>query len=290
MQSIQCAACGYVTNDTRDRLCVRCNAPFDGSTDPAPAPPKRPPWPVPPPPRPVPPPKKSGGGKTALVVGVALALATAVALGVFYVTVVRPETEGRASQAELKRLLTTQPDFQGEAEFVEGKDEYRGVIARKGGNFMMGIHFSRAILLRDPSRSGQTPINAIFVPGKPIVVVIPEVRAYAEAPAGTEGLPKEDPLSQVFTIVNEEQCEVEEYGPSTVGEYPVVKYRLQARDGSRNPGYICLAPSLRNLIVEVDLGPDWTIFKGKLKYTIKNAALEVDDDLFRVPATYNRVR
>jgi hypothetical protein len=268
---------------------VRCNAVIDGSPEPAAAPPRRPPRPVMPPPRPLPPPKKGGGGKAALVISLVLVLATAAALAVFYVKMVKPKSEGLPNQAELKRRLTTQPDFRGDAEFVEGKDEYSGVIARKGGQFMMGIQFARALLLKDPSRSGKTPINAIFTPGKPVVVVIPEIRAYVEVPPGTQGLPKEDPLSQVFTIVNEEQCEVEEYGPSTVGEYQVVKYRLKARDGSRNPGYVCLAPSLQNLIVEVDLGPDWTIFKGKLKYTIKNAALEVDSDLFRVPATYNRV-
>src|SRR5688572_2579136 len=29
MMSIQCSACGYVTNDTRDKNCVRCDAPLD---------------------------------------------------------------------------------------------------------------------------------------------------------------------------------------------------------------------------------------------------------------------
>jgi hypothetical protein len=123
MPSIQCAACGYVTNDTRDRLCVRCNTPLEGLPEPAP-PTIRPPRPMPPPQRAAAPAKRSGG-RAVLLIGLALVVAAAAALAVFYLVVVKPRTEAGPSQAELKQRLTTQPDFRGDAEFVEGKMSYR---------------------------------------------------------------------------------------------------------------------------------------------------------------------
>ena len=77
--------------------------------------------------------------------------------------------------------------------------------------------------------------------------------------------------------------------PATVGEYEVVRYRLTDPDGKRTPGFVSVAPALRNAIVEVDVGSDWTSFKGKLKYTMRNIVLESDSDLFRVPSTYTKV-
>jgi hypothetical protein len=95
-------------------------------------------------------------------------------------------------------------------------------------------------------------------------------------------------MSQVFSIVRQEGCVVEEYGPSTVGDYRVVRYRLTDPEGSRSPAYVSVAPELRNAIVEVDVGSEWTSFKGKLKYTMRNVVLESDSDLFRVPSTYTK--
>ena len=294
MMSIQCSACGYVTNDTRDKNCVRCDAPLDIPAEalqpavlapPIAAPPPRFEAPPLPPPR-----KRSGSGRTVLAVGLLLLLAALGVLGLFYFNVVKPQENRRPSQASLKQLLTNQPDFYGDADFVEGDRTFNGRMARFGDQFMMEVHFPRALLLNDPSRSGKTPINVLFKPGKPITILIPEVQAYAEVKPGTYGLPKDDPLSQVFAIVRDEKCEVEEYGPSTIGDYKVIRYRLNDLDGNRSAAFVSLAPSLRNAIVEVDVGPDWTAFKGRLKYTMKNVALESKSDLFRVPSTYTQVK
>jgi hypothetical protein len=287
----QCAACGYITDASTD-VCPRCGRPpSEPIAAPAPepsafaVPPSAHPMPYA---RPGPPPATRRSSPVALVSAL-LVLATAAVLVAFYVFFIRPENAKLAKAEDLKAVLRQQPDFVADCEGVEGDFSYTGRMARKGDRFLFLIDIPRAILLGDPSRTGNTPITALITPNPSIQIVVPELRAYLEIPRGTKNMPKNDPIRDILSVIEEQKCDVRDFGASSVGPYETRLFCVSAPDGSRRDAYVEVAPALGNLIVKLDFNDDWTTYDGQLKYTLSNVKTEVDEDLFRVPTTYTKI-
>lgn len=303
---VQCSACGYIM-DPNEAVCVRCNTPVspNDAAQPAPGEPGRsappPPFGMSPPSFPTPStsvigraaPRSRGERWTkgnivlaASVIG--LFVAAAVAGALFIVPAIKDDMARKEREGVLKTTLARQPDFRANIHTFENGQDFTGLIARRDRTLLVQVLASRALLLHDPSRSGKMAVMAIVAPGDKVQVVVPEYRAYVEVAASDIDVPIEDPWSTVARIVKDDACQVEELGTKVINGYDVKLVRLSDRSGKREPAYLSYAPALENLIVEMDISPDWTNGSNSLVYSLMDVSLDVDEELFRVPVTYRK--
>lgn len=312
---VQCSSCGYLTYASEGQ-CKRCGASLAAaqsigggtvwgeSPRQSTPPPPTPEW-TPPTPRPSAPLQQPGfgtpyqqqqpfraptrGNPASKIILAVILLGGVGLLGVAYIvsTLGIGKLGGETPQSSLKDLISTQPDFMAECDGVEGDLTFNGRMARKGSNFYIQAMMLRSEVMQDPDYTGKMAVDLIFERGKPVKVVVPDMRVFTELPRGKKDGLDADPIEDAIGLINDPSCTVYEMGKGQVNGYETRMFKLES--AGRQPATIEIAPSLKNLIVRIDFGDDWTEYKGQGTYELKNVSFDVDADLFHVPITFTKV-
>lgn len=180
----------------------------------------------------------------------------------------------RVSEApeSLRQMLATQPNY----------TAIQRMIFSEG----FGGHGSKSKVAKLGHRQAEVTEETIFIhePGKPTIKVFPQRKEYAEMALDKGG---------DFAITPEELARRNDVlfsslGTEKVGEHSCTKIEATYKD-KKLKGVKFLfwaAPGLNNLVVksEISLGP-----RVKFLTLLENISLDVDAELFRVPADYKKV-
>jgi hypothetical protein len=228
-----------------------------------------------------------GGGSRTLVVAAVLMVVVAVAGIALYKTSVFVTKS--VEDAELRRMLDAQPDFKADCEGIQGKLEFKGLMAQRGSQWVLDARVPRSQLTKDSRLEGKILMRFIVDRGRDKAqVVIPELRAYGEESKAADGVTIATLVEDVSSILNGFGATIKEEAPASVGNYAVRVFSIDGK-GPEHKGHIYVAPDLKNLIVKVDVDGTWTRDGMPFRYTLSNVAFDIPDDLFHVPITYNKV-
>ena len=181
----------------------------------------------------------------------------------------------------LREILAAQPNYQADV-FVRDKGakaKHVGALAKLGQSYRVEMR---------PPKGGR--MVEIVRPGLPLLTLFPDHMLYDEGPEARLADFAMIPFTWLGDLSKRTDVLLEEIGTVTIDGHECTKIRV-TREGSSKPKTFYAAKDLQNLVIKIELtetGEGW--FSLADVYMLKNVSLEVAEDLFQVPAGYQRIR
>jgi hypothetical protein len=181
-------------------------------------------------------------------------------------------------------MLARQPDYTAVR---------RESFLTEGSGGVMGLHGKEARLGSKLAEVSEDRIR-IREPGKPTIIVFPKRKEYAEVPdekKDDSGGPPEE-LTDPRKVAGRDDVVFKSAGVEEVGGQTCLKIEVSPR-GERFKGMKLLfwvAPALKNVVVQSEVSVTRPA-EGRVRFltTFEDISLDVNEELFRVPADYKKV-